>query len=328
MEKEDWSSRVDGSSLIPNGRPVVDTEEDQNPAMPANNSNQSTEAPKPSPKPPINLPDSEKDTRTPTTQGTPTTQVKPPPMRFLGKSWTESTTDLPTERSVSEPEEPIKNKKILLYFLQCSRSIRIAWILEELNLQYEVKAYNREPSMAAPIAFKQECGGSMGKAPVLKIEDLVLEESGAITQYLIDEYDTLHYLLPLDPTLKAKTLLYMHAAEATFFVHGLVPFYVKRTVPDAPDDLLQEFSIDIGADLDWLDAQIKSTGTRFLVSDNVTAADTMMGFSIQFILEFRLHPHEQEHENRWGHVRKWLANIEACRGYQAAVGKTGHTLRP
>ena len=72
--------------------------------------------------------------------------------------------------------------RITLYFLQSSRSIRIAWLLEELHLEYNVICYDREQSMAAPIAFKEACGGSMGKAPVLVDGDLILQESGAITQ--------------------------------------------------------------------------------------------------------------------------------------------------
>ena len=71
---------------------------------------------------------------------------------------------------------------ITLYFLQASRSIRIAWLLEELGLEYKVKAYDRESTGLAPAAFKQSCGTLLGKAPVLKDGSLVLQESGAITE--------------------------------------------------------------------------------------------------------------------------------------------------
>lgn len=83
---------------------------------------------------------------------------------------------------VSIMQEPAKKPEITLYFLQASRSIRIAWLLEELGMDYRVVFYNREKSLAAPEEFKEVCGGSMGKAPVLKDGGLILEESGAITQ--------------------------------------------------------------------------------------------------------------------------------------------------
>ena len=53
----------------------------------------------------------------------------------------------------------------------------------------------------------------------------------------------------------------------------------------------------------------------------------MMGFSVQFILEFGLHPTEEDGEARWENVKKWLANVEGSKAYQRAVEKTGHTLR-
>lgn len=91
-------------------------------------------------------------------------------------------------------------------------------------------------------------------------------------------------------------------------------------------DLLQTLTIDTGHDLDWLDAQLKASGTHYLVGDTVTAADTMMAFSVQFILEFGLHPKEKD--GQWDNVRNWLSNVEKNKMYQRAVAKTGYTLRP
>ena len=80
--------------------------------------------------------------------------------------------------------------RITLYFLQCSRSIRIAWLLEELGLPYEVKSYERDKQslggvgIAASEKFERDSRGSMGKAPVLVDGNLVVQESGAITEYV------------------------------------------------------------------------------------------------------------------------------------------------
>ena len=53
--------------------------------------------------------------------------------------------------------------QITLYFLQASRSIRIAWLLEELGLDYELKFADREAGKA-PQWLKDEAGG-LGKFP-------------------------------------------------------------------------------------------------------------------------------------------------------------------
>lgn len=73
---------------------------------------------------------------------------------------------------------------ITLYFLQASRSIRIAWLLEELGLDYKLESHDREDTGLAPAGFKQSCGTVLGKAPVLKDGKLTIQESGAITEYV------------------------------------------------------------------------------------------------------------------------------------------------
>lgn len=72
---------------------------------------------------------------------------------------------------------------LTLYFLQASRSIRIAWLLEELGLPYTSIFFPRENNKA-PADFKQISGNALGKAPVLKDGNLMLTESGAITEYV------------------------------------------------------------------------------------------------------------------------------------------------
>lgn len=79
---------------------------------------------------------------------------------------------------------PERVPAITLYFLQCSRAIRIAWLLEALGLPYTVKFYERKANYAVPDNFLEESGSMLGKSPVLKDGDLVIEESGAITEYV------------------------------------------------------------------------------------------------------------------------------------------------
>lgn len=77
----------------------------------------------------------------------------------------------------------MSNPKLTLYFLQASRSIRIAWLLEELNLDYEVVFADRQNNKA-PDHLKKAAGTPLGKFPVLQVGDLKLEESGAIVEYV------------------------------------------------------------------------------------------------------------------------------------------------
>ena len=74
--------------------------------------------------------------------------------------------------------------KITLYFLQGSRAIRIAWLLEALALPYTLNFYDRKADGSVPEAFINDVGAEFGmaKSPVLKDGNVVMEESGTIVE--------------------------------------------------------------------------------------------------------------------------------------------------
>lgn len=71
---------------------------------------------------------------------------------------------------------------ITLWFLQASRSIRTAWLLEELGLDYDVRFSDRTATSKAPEDFRLASGNPLGKLPTIKDENLVVYESGAISE--------------------------------------------------------------------------------------------------------------------------------------------------
>ena len=73
---------------------------------------------------------------------------------------------------------------ITLYFLNASRAVRIAWLLEELRLPYNLVAADRAPNGLAPPDFREKIPGPLRKSPTIKEGDLVLQESSAITEYV------------------------------------------------------------------------------------------------------------------------------------------------
>jgi glutathione S-transferase len=77
---------------------------------------------------------------------------------------------------------------ITLWFLQGSRCIRTAWLLEELDLEYDLKFSDRveqqlPQDQIAPQDFKHSSGNPLGKFPTLQDGDLIIFESGAISEY-------------------------------------------------------------------------------------------------------------------------------------------------
>src|SRR5215472_13059598 len=72
---------------------------------------------------------------------------------------------------------------ITVHHLNNSRSQRVLWMLEELDVPYEVKRYERDPAtMRAPASLRTV--HPLGKSPVITDEGRVIAESGAIIDYL------------------------------------------------------------------------------------------------------------------------------------------------
>jgi glutathione S-transferase len=77
------------------------------------------------------------------------------------------------------------NMAILVHHLENSRSHRVLWLLEELEVPYELKRYQRNPATRlAPPVLRQV--HPLGKSPVIEDEGRVVAETGAIVEYLID----------------------------------------------------------------------------------------------------------------------------------------------
>ena len=77
-----------------------------------------------------------------------------------------------------------KTPDITLWFLQASRAIRIAWLLEELDLPYTLISSQRAPNGLAPAEFQEKIPNPLGKSPTIKDGELVVTESGAIVEYV------------------------------------------------------------------------------------------------------------------------------------------------
>ena len=75
---------------------------------------------------------------------------------------------------------------LTVHHLNNSRSQRVLWLLEELGLPYEIKFYERDPATRlAPPALRAI--HPLGKSPVLVDGDVIVAETGAIVEYLVEK---------------------------------------------------------------------------------------------------------------------------------------------
>ncbi|AEO69230.1 uncharacterized protein THITE_2119393 [Thermothielavioides terrestris NRRL 8126] len=94
----------------------------------------------------------------------------------------------------------VDRAKVKLHWLNGSRAQSILWLLEELQIPYELAIYHRQKNMLAPPELRKI--HPLGKSPVVSItplgasEPIVLAESAFILQYLCDHSSKGKTLVP------------------------------------------------------------------------------------------------------------------------------------
>lgn len=180
---------------------------------------------------------------------------------------------------------------LVVHHLNNSRSQRVLWLLEELELPYEIKRYKRDPqTMLAPTSLREV--HPLGKSPVITDGKLTLAESGAIIEYLIERYGN-GRLVPAIGTLEHLRYTYwLHYAEGSAMPPLLLklifdqieknpmPFFVRPIARAIVSRVKSSFiEPQIGQHLDYMEAELgKST---WFTGNEFTAADIQMSFPLE-----------------------------------------------
>ncbi|WP_084420288.1 glutathione S-transferase family protein [Henriciella litoralis] len=131
---------------------------------------------------------------------------------------------------------------ITLHHLRVGRSIFTVWLLEEMELDYELKVYHRHPeTFRSQDDIKKAT--PLGKSPTLEDGDIMLTESGAIAAYLVDRYDTDGKFAPArtDYAAHAEYLRWLHYPEGSAFL----PLFLKMLLAregDTPSAVFSAFA--------------------------------------------------------------------------------------
>ncbi|KIK70235.1 hypothetical protein GYMLUDRAFT_67494 [Collybiopsis luxurians FD-317 M1] len=113
---------------------------------------------------------------------------------------------------------------LLVHHLNDSRSQRILWLLEELEVPYEIKKYQRLPSLQAPPELLKV--NPLGKSPVITDEGVNISESGAVIEYIIGKYGKGKIPLLAEGSQNAiDNLYFLHYAEGS-----LMPILVNKLI--------------------------------------------------------------------------------------------------
>jgi glutathione S-transferase len=175
---------------------------------------------------------------------------------------------------------------LTLYHAAPSRSSIVLWMLEELGQPYDIKLIklsavdNLKPDYLAI--------NPMGKVPALKHGDTVITEAAAICTYLADEFPGAKLNIPIGTPRRGVYLKWL------FFGPSCIePAVIDRAAPrkeEARRGMLGYGDFDTVMNVV---AQAVAKGP-WLMGDQFTAADVIVGANIRWGMMFKMIPPRQE----------------------------------
>ncbi|KAI1384691.1 putative glutathione S-transferase [Hypoxylon trugodes] len=198
--------------------------------------------------------------------------------------------------------------KIKLYWLEQSRAQNILWLLEELNVTYEIETFHRVNRFAPPELKKIH---PLGKSPTVTItptgstDSVVLAESGFIAQYLSEHFSQGTTMMPKrwkdgqegkaggETEQWLRWQYYLHYAEGSLMpmlflsmVLGAlkstqIPFFIRPITSMVANQIFKGLIFpNVKAQLEFLEQQLNTSGGDYLCGPELTAADVLLSFAL------------------------------------------------
>ena len=180
---------------------------------------------------------------------------------------------------------------ITVHHLENSRSQRVLWLLEELELSYEIKHYQRDPKTSlAPAELRQV--HPLGKSPVITDDGRTIAESGAIIEYLVDRHGKGRLAPPPGSDERLRYTYWLHFAEGSAMPPLLftlvcdkvksapMPFFVKPIAKAIAGKVMDGFvNPNLKSQLDFMEAEL--TKHKWFAGSEFSAADVQMSFPLE-----------------------------------------------
>ncbi|EMD86126.1 hypothetical protein COCC4DRAFT_20862 [Bipolaris maydis ATCC 48331] len=210
--------------------------------------------------------------------------------------------------------------KLVVHHLQVGQGERVTWLLEELNIPYELKLYQRSPLMSPP---ELKAVYPMGASPVFEdVTDpsnpIKFAESGAISEYILRKYG--NGRLALEPQHKnfADYLYWFHFANGT-----LQPTIFRRSTTRAmvgeQNPMYTNANAGVTRALEHINNRLLDN--TWLAGDDFTAADTMNVWCLTTMRKF-----ESVDLSDYQGIQAWLKRVGEREAYRRAMTKTDPDL--
>ena len=172
---------------------------------------------------------------------------------------------------------------ITLHHVPFSRSLRVRWLLEELGLPYEL-ASRSFADLKRPEHLALH---PLGKVPVLVDGEVVLFESGAILQHLLERYGSGRLEPKPGTPERARYWQWFHYAEASLTppLGQIVRHTVLLPEPERIPAVAELARTEARRVLAPVERAL--AGQSWLLPD-FSAADIMLGYSVKLVSLLRL----------------------------------------
>ncbi len=197
-----------------------------------------------------------------------------------------------------------------LHYAPNSRASRISWLLEELELPYELNRMDFHPKDLKSDEHRKR--HPLGRIPVLEDGDVQIFESGAIVEYILERHKNGGLKPAVDDPQFPYYLQWFHYCEGmvmppinTIVVHTLLlpPDRQDETVRDQARRLLTR---------SWGPVEETLEGKDYLIGD-FSGADIMLGHAA--FMSNRLGCITDEMPNLKGYVERIAARPAFKRGF-------------
>jgi glutathione S-transferase len=205
---------------------------------------------------------------------------------------------------------------IKVHHLGISQGERILWLLEELNLPYELIKHTRSP-LGAPDSLKSIPGNSTGKSPFIEdtSANLTLAESAAICEYIIQTYRDGRLALKPGHKNYAEYLYWFHYANGTALPAMQDAMFVGFVQGEGSEMVKGIADSRVQASHKHIDDRLADN--KWLAGEEFTAADVMSVYNYST-------------QRLWGpqvdltpypNIVRWLKDCSERPAYQKAMEK-------
>ena len=215
---------------------------------------------------------------------------------------------------------------LTLHHLENSQSIRVLWLLEELGAEYQIQHYQRDKATSlAPAEFKKL--HIMGTSPCITDGDLVMPETNAILDYVMDKHGSGKLRPEHGSPDRANYLYWFHAAQGSFMPLLLESLIFKRMVSKVPAVIrpiikfvvskVKANYLDVRLDKTLSQIELTLSKSKWFAGEQFTAADIVMGYCME-VASVRVGM-----DDRYPNAQRFLQQMRARPAYQKAMEKNG-----